>query len=249
VLAEEATQLYRDSRFRDLISFEEGVAQVAALILIVAESPGALAELGAFSLSAAISPKLKVILNDKFETDESFIRHGPLRRLQNSHDGSVSFYPWNETKSFSQPTKKSLSRVYGDIKTLIHEYIGNAPHTLSYDDIGDSVLYYIAYWIIHLGGAMPQGRVVEAVQDCLPAATEEQIINVLYVLQMVKWIKLDAYGPYRYYYTLYKSDSFLYAFNGGPRDSVRFVSDVSRILKRETNAPRAILQRAVEARR
>lgn len=249
VLAEDATQLYRDSKFQDLISFEEGVAQIAALILIVAESPGALAELGAFTLSEAIAPNLKVILNDRFATDESFIRHGPLRRLQNRYDDSVSFYPWSETKHTGQPTKRSLASIYGDIRVLIHGYINRAPQTQMYNLIGAAGIYYIVYWIVLLGVAMPQGRVIEAVRDCLPAATDDQIINALYVLQMVGWIKLDVYGPYRYYYSLFKSDSLMYAFNGGATDSARFITAVAQIIMHETDAPRAIMDRAYGARR
>ena len=200
-------------------------------------------------MSDIISPNLKVILNHRFDADESFIRHGPLRRLQNEDDASVSFFPWVERKMSASPTKKSLMAVYTDIKLVIRQYINNAPQQLPYREIGDAIIHYITYWIVHLGGAMPQNKVVEAVKDCLPAATDKQIINALYVLQMVRWIKLDAYGPYRYYYTLFRSDSLVYAFAGGPHDSTRFVADVSRILKGETKAPKAILERAVEARR
>jgi hypothetical protein len=49
VLAEKATQLFRDSEYDDLISFEEDVARIAAVVLVIAESPGSLAELGAFT--------------------------------------------------------------------------------------------------------------------------------------------------------------------------------------------------------
>jgi hypothetical protein len=251
VLAEDATQLYRDSKFRDLISFEEGVAQVAALILIVAESPGALAELGAFTLSEAISPHLKVIVDRNYERDESFIRHGPLRRLQNAYDGSVSFYPWSQIKSSGYPTKRSLGRIYGDLKALIQGYVNAAPQTIGFRDAAANAIYYVTYWVVFLGTAMPQGKVIEAVRDCIPEATEELIINALYVLQMVKWIKLEAYGPYRYYFSLFNHDSLQYAFTGpkGARDSARFISDVSTILKRETAAPVAIIRTAIESRR
>jgi hypothetical protein len=49
VLAEKATQLFRDSEYDDLISFEEDIARIAAVVLVIAESPGSLAELGAFA--------------------------------------------------------------------------------------------------------------------------------------------------------------------------------------------------------
>jgi hypothetical protein len=48
VLAEKANQLYRETKYTDLISFEEDIARIASLVLVIAESPGSLAELGAF---------------------------------------------------------------------------------------------------------------------------------------------------------------------------------------------------------
>jgi hypothetical protein len=47
VLAEEARDLYRSTKYRDLISFEEDIARMASLVLVIPESPGSLAELGA----------------------------------------------------------------------------------------------------------------------------------------------------------------------------------------------------------
>jgi hypothetical protein len=54
VLAEDAIQLFRDSDYDDLISFEEDVARIAAIVLVIAESAGSLAELGAFASNDTI---------------------------------------------------------------------------------------------------------------------------------------------------------------------------------------------------
>jgi hypothetical protein len=49
ILAEAANQLYRDTDYHDLITFEEDIAKISAMVLVVAESAGSLAELGAFA--------------------------------------------------------------------------------------------------------------------------------------------------------------------------------------------------------
>lgn len=54
VLAEIATQLYRDGGYTDLISFEEDIARIASVVLVIAESAGSLAELGAFTANDTI---------------------------------------------------------------------------------------------------------------------------------------------------------------------------------------------------
>lgn len=247
-LAENATQLYRDSRFKDLISFEEEIAQISAVVLVIAESPGALAELGAFTLSEAISPNLKAIVNQRFETDESFIRHGPLRRLDRENEGSVSYYPWHETKSTFLPTKRSLSLVYKDMKETIHTYIKSSPETLKYADIGQSGIHYIVYWIIRVSVAIPHAKIIGAIQAILPKTSESDIINSIYVLRMVGWISKQAYGPYSYYYSNFDEDSLSYAFTAQHDDSARFVSDIATLLKETVAAPKTMLERAIEAR-
>lgn len=58
ILAEEANQLYRDSDYSDLISFEEDIAQVSALVLLIAESAGSLAGIGCFCINRSYSKPL-----------------------------------------------------------------------------------------------------------------------------------------------------------------------------------------------
>jgi hypothetical protein len=49
VLAEDAAPLTSEAGYSDLFSFESDIAQLVGLILLFAESPGSLAELGAFA--------------------------------------------------------------------------------------------------------------------------------------------------------------------------------------------------------
>jgi hypothetical protein len=60
VLAEDAFQLFRDSDYDDLISFEEDVARIAAVVLVIAESAGSVGELGAFASNNTIRQVLRV---------------------------------------------------------------------------------------------------------------------------------------------------------------------------------------------
>ena len=85
VLAEEANQLYRDTDYSDLITFEEDIARIAAVVLVIAESAGSLAELGAFTANDTIRQALRVVIPSHHETQESFVRYGPIQRLKNEN--------------------------------------------------------------------------------------------------------------------------------------------------------------------
>jgi hypothetical protein len=100
VLAEKANQLYRDTDYTDLISFEEDIARIAAVVLVIAESAGSLAELGAFASNDTILKALRVMIKEKHDSGESFIRFGPVKRVRHSYKHAkidhVGVYPWRD---------------------------------------------------------------------------------------------------------------------------------------------------------
>ncbi|ENI4129877.1 retron St85 family effector protein [Vibrio fluvialis] len=61
------------------LKLEEWLADFSDAVLILVESFGTVAELGAFSMADSLRKKLLPILNKDFEGDESFINTGPVR--------------------------------------------------------------------------------------------------------------------------------------------------------------------------
>lgn len=58
---------------------EEQLAQLADVVVIIVESPGTMAELGAFSVGDALRKKLLVLMKDRYKNSNSFINTGPIR--------------------------------------------------------------------------------------------------------------------------------------------------------------------------
>jgi hypothetical protein len=82
MLAEDAKPLVVDAGYDNLLRFESDIAQVVGQILLFVESPGSLAELGAFAALETISPRLLVVLDEHYYNQSSFVKHGPLRYLE-----------------------------------------------------------------------------------------------------------------------------------------------------------------------
>jgi len=81
-LAEEAATWYRSTEhFANLVDFEEQIAALSTLILLIVESPGSMTELGAFSFVEVLRNKLYVVLEESYQDDHSFIVLGPIERL------------------------------------------------------------------------------------------------------------------------------------------------------------------------
>lgn len=65
------------------LALEEWLAEFSDAVIILVESFGTVAELGAFSISEPLRKKLLPIINKKFEKDESFVNTGPVSWVDN----------------------------------------------------------------------------------------------------------------------------------------------------------------------
>ena len=72
-------RLDRSFKNTNALSLEEWLAGFSDVVIILVESFGTVAELGAFSISPVLRKKLLPILDENFKYDESFINTGPVR--------------------------------------------------------------------------------------------------------------------------------------------------------------------------
>jgi hypothetical protein len=77
---------------RSALEMEADLAQLADLVIIVVESPGTFAELGAFALSDPLRKKLLPLIDKSYEASESFLATGPLRWINAESAFSPAVY-------------------------------------------------------------------------------------------------------------------------------------------------------------
>ena len=146
VLAEAANKLYESTKYKDLISFEEDVAKIAAIILVVAESPGSLAELGAFASYNPFKSNLRLIIPGKHEHEKSFIREGPVRRLQRLSSKYVAFFDWDLDSSGH--LQKSISQHKEFIFSFIRSHTAKAAKEQLASSHPELRPFYLLLWIV-----------------------------------------------------------------------------------------------------
>jgi hypothetical protein len=149
VLAEKATQLFRDSDYDDLISFEEDIARIASVVLVIAESPGSLAELGAFTANDTIRNALRVVIQQQHEIAESFVRYGPIERIKNAKRANLAVYPWR-IHANGALNISSTKPHYKEIVKFLDEHVASVPASTIFTKLGEAEIFYVIYWIIHL---------------------------------------------------------------------------------------------------
>lgn len=81
--------------YSDLLLFEMDLGYLTSAVLVFLESPGSIAELGAFSQIASLSERLVIVVTDDRHPKKSFISLGPIRSIQatQKHPNSVCVIP------------------------------------------------------------------------------------------------------------------------------------------------------------
>lgn len=99
VLAEQidawAADMMRHEYTPDLLSFERHLSGLASFTCLIVESPGSIAELGAFSVTEGIFERLMVAVRREWNREGSYISRGPIDYLKKyGVADSVFVYPW-----------------------------------------------------------------------------------------------------------------------------------------------------------
>ncbi len=97
---------------KDLLMLEDLLATGVHSVVILLQSPGTIAELGAFTNYQYLKDKLIVVVEPKYRLKRSFISLGPIRYLQNQTKSKVIYSDMNEsnldvlTKQISEASRE-----------------------------------------------------------------------------------------------------------------------------------------------
>lgn len=82
--------------YPDLLQLETDLASLTAVLVLITESAGSLAELGSFSCIPEIASKLLVFVDNQHYEADSFIRLGPIKHLEKQYGKDIRVYPFGE---------------------------------------------------------------------------------------------------------------------------------------------------------
>ncbi|MFC1484291.1 retron St85 family effector protein [Candidatus Neomarinimicrobiota bacterium] len=112
----------------DLMSMEHILANSVNAIVIIIESPGAIAELGTFSNNPVLRKKLVCIVNKKYERKKSYINLGPLRLINDTKEGRIVYGDFSNIPSMVPKINKAILQVHKsgngatDINSVVHAH-------------------------------------------------------------------------------------------------------------------------------
>jgi len=89
-------ELLYSSQSKDLLSLEGLLADSVDVIVLIPESPGSFAELGAFANDEKLRHKLICLVDNKYKKNKSFINQGPLKLVKNANNHGLIFIDPNK---------------------------------------------------------------------------------------------------------------------------------------------------------
>lgn len=250
VLAEAAQQLYRDTNYADLITFEEDIARVASIVLVITESAGSLAELGAFASEPIIRDALRIIISEEHFAENSFVRYGPVKRIEDIERSRIGTFPWRRHANSGNIVKSSVAGHFSEIADFINEKTGEIDNSHTYRLIPDKQIFYDILWLLHVLEAVPPGPLYDAVRLIHPNLTDEFIKNKIYCLQICRWVESFSYSGRDYYFLPRTKDPYHYSYVEGKRvrDMDATKVEISLEFREASKLNRNILQRLREKR-
>lgn len=128
--------LYDHNELKDLLTFEGILGEISEKIIVILESEGTYCELGAFSYSDELMKKIIVINNEDYREKRSFIRLGPLKKIELIDESSIIYSPYkynefikhfrvlnmcNEISELTVSYKPNKNESQVELKSLIYE--------------------------------------------------------------------------------------------------------------------------------
>jgi len=191
---EEITKWQEDAVFKNLVDFETELAAICSLVVIILESPGAIAELGAFSQLNELRDKLVVIKSSSFTKADSFINLGILSYLKETNVESVKTFPWDVNK----PEEIGNEMVI-DIVDEIAARLKKISKTRSLKTTQESHATTLICDLIRIFVALKQAEIYQYSLNLGFKVSLEEVKRKLFLLEKFQLIKLVEYAGATYY--------------------------------------------------
>ncbi len=187
---EEITNWEFNGVFENLIKFEEELGYICSLIMIILESAGSIAELGAFSQIESLKDKIVVVKSNEFH-ELSFIELG-LLRLVNSNRGDedgVKRYPW--LIGSPEDIGVDLPR---DLTSSIEELLERQNKTQLWKQADRSHHIVLICELLNLFRALKKGELRDYLKQLNVLISESELRKKLFLLEEFGIIKKVPYG-------------------------------------------------------
>ena len=191
------------SHYADVLAFETDLAEITELILLFCESVGSFAELGAFSMIGEIAKRLMVVVRDLHWKEESFIKLGPLRYLENLYGPDAIFVIDDKETGMSGTDASNIDKLVVkkllDIPLTKHFKMKREPTTFKSDRPGHLIKLIVG--LIQDCGALKIEEISHALSIYALTLSIEKISAYLLCAKSVGWIIERRKGSHNLFFS------------------------------------------------
>jgi hypothetical protein len=198
--------------FSDLLELEEYIAALADLIVLFVESPGSIAELGAFATSTHLRPKTLAIVSSTYQQTGTFIADGPVRRLENENKDLVRYFDWEPKTINDQETLEALNDMSEELAQLLidREKLGVTEQQLDQESHAHTMLLMAD--LIDILGITTETEITKCFNEWGYGLDRRHLRQYISLLENLKIIKQLPYSTQRYYVSRVASTYIRYDF-------------------------------------
>jgi hypothetical protein len=246
ILAEDAAKWYHNPDspyFPNLVDLEKQIGALSTLILLIVESPGSIAELGAFSFIPSLQAKLYVVLEGSFQHKRSFIMDGPIAMVEKestAKGGASRWYALNWLKKTKRPlinparAEKAADKIIGKILDPAIKKT-NKSELFRAENIEHQML--LVADLVSMSGSLLISEIMDMIEG-LNLETEKKIEQkkveeYLFLLENLGFLSKTRAGNYDFYVIPKRDLEFLsyISIDGKPAKRESLTLDIRATLK------------------
>lgn len=218
----------QDNLYTDLLTFEEDLAMIISAVVLFVESAGAIAELGAFSKIASINSKLLVIMDTVHYNNDSFIKLGPIKYLENLNDEPILTCRFLQRNSFCiENCKEELNTVKNEINSFVKDI---KTKKLDFTQTAHVALFICE--ILSYFQVLSFSEIRE-IMDCICSQAKIILQRAIFLLEALDLIKSEHYMRSNYYFPTNCGQTVRFSFKDKYIDKVIFANDYLEYLKKQ----------------
>ena len=216
-LAEDVNAKFH-GEFPDLLELENYLADLADITVLFVESPGSIAELGAFAQSDVLRPKTLAVLNTAHSSDRSFILEGPVLKAQNENPQLVHYYEWDPKHLNSAHSKEGLGEMAEELAKFLKARDAALPKQQTFDAKKRGHILLIVADLIAVAGIATMTDITACLGEvgCDPAQQEpSEVKRYLSLLENASFIKRERRSNQAFYVAAQSARFLKYSYRPG----------------------------------
>jgi hypothetical protein len=197
---------------------------LAAVTVLFVESPGSIAELGAFAASNELRPKTVAVLNKKHGSEKSFIADGPVRKIKGENENHVYYYNWDPGQLNSVDTTREFTEIARVLTEFLEQGDAERKKQLRFNPELPSHTLLLVTDLIRIPGVASKSEIDTCLEELGCDSARKALDQHLSILQSVGFIEKHLRSNQTFYVCESSTTFIRYAY----RKDARF-KDAKRI--------------------